>query len=86
MVNMIWQDDETGVCVVTHELFSGPARMIGIVMPLVSRKLTWTCEELKAVVKRYEGKLGYGLRKGEGMPRILELFQVQALMPIDHIL
>jgi hypothetical protein len=68
MVNMIWMDEKTGVCVVTHELFSRPAQLIGVVMPLVSRKHTWTSEELKAVVTRYESKLGYKLQKDQETP------------------
>jgi len=86
MVNMIWQDDETGICVVTHELFSRPHSLTGIVMPLVDRKTTWTGEEFIAVVKRYEEKLGYGLEKGVGLPRILTLSEVEELCPVSHIL
>lgn len=55
-------------------------------MPLVSRKHTWTSEELKAVVTRYESKLGYKLQKDQETPRILRLSEVEKLCPIDHIL
>lgn len=37
MVNMIWTDEASGVCVVTHELFSRPASLIGVVLPLFKR-------------------------------------------------
>jgi len=86
MVNMIWMDELTGVCVITHELFSRPAELIGIVMPLVSKKHRWTSEELKAVVTRYEVKLGYKLQKTRENPKILTLSEVEKLCPIDHIL
>ena len=36
MVNMIWMDEASGVCVVTHELFSRPASLIGVVLPLAT--------------------------------------------------
>jgi len=64
----------------------GPSQLIGVVMPLVSRKHTWTSEELKAVVTRYESKLGYKLQKDQETPRILRLSEVEKLCPIDHIL
>ena len=86
MVNMIWQDEATGICVVTHELFSRPAQLIGIVMPLVSKKQEWTSEELKAVVARYEAKLGYELQKDQETPQILRLGEVEKLCPLDHVL
>jgi len=54
MVNIIWQDRETGVYVVTHELRSRPARLIGVVMPLAAEKSQWTTDELKAVISKYE--------------------------------
>ena len=86
MVNMIWMDMETGVCVVTHELFSSPVQLLGLVLPLVAEKSAWTSMELKAVVARYEAKLGYVLQKHGGMPTILTLSEVVKLCPISHIL
>lgn len=86
MVNMIWMDKETGAYVVTHELFSRPAVLIGIVMPLVSAKHVWTSEELEAVVARYEVKLGYKLQKDRETPKILRLSEVERLCPINHLL
>jgi hypothetical protein len=85
MVNMIWQDAKTGACVVTHELFSRPAQLLGIVMPMASEKQSWTSSELKAVVARYESKLGYKLQKDDGMPKILTLDKVEKLYPIPHV-
>jgi hypothetical protein len=65
MVNMIWQDRETGVCVVTHELYSRPAGLIGVVMLLAAEKSQWTTDELKAVITKYETLLGCTLQKNE---------------------
>ena len=79
-------DAETGVCVVTHELFSSPVQLIGIVMPLAPKKLEWTTDEFKAAVARYEAKLGYKLKKASGSPKILSLSEVEKLCPVPHIL
>jgi hypothetical protein len=79
-------DEQSGVCVVTHELFSRPAELLGVVMPLVTAKHQWTSDELKAVIARYESKLGYKLKKTQGAPSILRLSEVEQLCPIDHIL
>ena len=54
MVNIIWQDRETGVCVVTHELYSRRARLIGVVMLLAAEKSQWTTDEPKAVITKCE--------------------------------
>jgi hypothetical protein len=54
MVNIIWQDRETSVYVATHELYSRPAKLIGVVMPLAAEKSQWTTDELKAVITKYE--------------------------------
>jgi len=86
MVNMIWLDKESGVCVVTHELFGRPAQLIGVVMPLAPERLEWTAEELKAAVARYEAKLGYELQKDEHVPEILSLTEVDNLCPVPHVL
>jgi len=86
MVNMIWMDETSGVCVVTHELFSRPASLIGVVLPLATRKTKWTSCEFKAVVARYEAKLGYELQQNQGMPRILSLSEVEKLCPVTHVL
>jgi hypothetical protein len=85
MVNMIWRDEETGIYIVTHELFSMPARLIGVVMPLVPKKLEWTTDEFKAAIKRYEAKLGYELKEASRY-RILSLREVEQLCPVPHIL
>ena len=85
MVNMIWMDEQSGVCVVTHELFSRPAQLIGIVMLLVSAKHMWTSEGPQGVVIRYKAKLRYKLQKDEHAPRILSLTEVDQLCPINHI-
>ena len=86
MVNMIWMDTETGAYVVTHELFSKPVELLGLVLPLAAEKHTWASMELEAVVARYEAKLGYKLQKGRGIPYILGLSEVEKLYPISHIL
>jgi hypothetical protein len=86
MVNMIWMDEASGVCVVTHELFSRPASLVGVVLPLATRKRQWTSGEFKAVVARYEAKLGYELQKEECAPRILSLAEVERLCPVTHVL
>jgi hypothetical protein len=62
---MIWQDRETGVYVVTHELYSRPARLIGVVMLLAAEKSQWTTDELKAVITKYETLPGCTLQKNE---------------------
>ena len=82
MVNMIWRDEETDAYVVTHELFSRPAVLIGVVLPLASGKQAWTTEELEAVVARFEAGLGYELQKDGGTPKILSLSEVEKLCPI----
>jgi hypothetical protein len=84
MVNMIWQDEATGIYVVTHELFSRPAQLIGVVLPLVSKKQEGTSGELKAVVTCYEAKLGYKLQKDDGMSKLLSLGEVEKLYPYPH--
>lgn len=86
MVNMIWRDEETDAYVVTHELFSRPASLTGVVLPLANEKMSWTTEELKAVVARFESGLGYELRKDGGTPKILSLSEVEKLCPLAFFL
>ena len=85
-MNMIWMDKSSGVCVVTHELFSRPASLIGVVLPLASPKSHWASDEFKAAVARYEAKLGYELQKDSRVPKILSLSEVEKLCPITHVL
>jgi len=82
MVNIIWRDEETDAYIVAHELFSRPASLIGVVLPLASEKTSWTTEELEAVVARLEAGLGYELQKDGGTPKILSLSEVEKLCPI----
>lgn len=82
---MIWQDHETGVCVVTHELFSRPARLIVVVMLLAAENSQWTTDELKAVISKCETLLGYTLQKNEETPTIT-LCELEHLCPIPHTL
>ena len=86
MVNMIGMDEASGVCLVTHELFSRPASLVGVVLPLATRKNRWTSGEFKAVIARYEAKLGYELQKEECAPRIVSLAEVERLCPVTHVL
>jgi hypothetical protein len=83
MVNIIWQDRETGVYVATHELYSRPAKLIGVVMPLAARKSQWTTDELKAVITKYETLPGCTLQKNEETP-IITLCELEHLCPIPH--
>jgi len=80
MVNIIWQDRETGVCVVTHELYSRPARLIGVVMLLAAEKSQWTTDELKAVISKYETLPGRTLQKNED-PSTITLCELKHLCP-----
>ena len=80
---MIWQDRETGVYVVTHELYSRPARLIGVVMPLAAQKSQWTTDELKAVITKYETLPGCTLQKNEETS-IITLCELEHLCPIPH--
>jgi hypothetical protein len=80
MVNMIWQDRETGVCVVTHELYSRPARLIGVVMLLAAEKSQWTTDGLKAVISKYETLPGCTLQKNEETSTIT-LCELEHLCP-----
>ena len=59
MVNMIWMDTETDVCVVTHELFSSPVQLLGIVMPLIPLKL-WLWLWLWLIILRKKTALDKG--------------------------
>ena len=59
---MIWQDRETGVYVVTHELYSRPARLIGVML-LAAEKSQWTTDEPKAVITKYKTLPCYTLQK-----------------------
>ena len=85
MVNMIWTDEASGVCVVTHELFSRSASLIGVVLPLATRKRQWASGEFKAVNARYEALLGYELQREECAPRFISLAEVEKLCPVTHI-
>ena len=86
MMNMIWKDEASGVCVVTHQFFSRPASLIGVFLPLATRKRQWASGGFKAAVARYEAKLGYELQKEECAPRILSLAEVERLCPVTHVL
>jgi hypothetical protein len=85
MVNIIWQDRETGVCVVTHDLYSRPARLIGVVMLLAAEKSQWTTDELKAVITKYKTLPGCTLQKNEETS-IITLCEPEDLCPIPHTL
>jgi len=80
MVNIIWQDRETGVYVVTHELYSRPTRPIGVVMPLAAEKSQWTTDEPKAVITKHETLLGCTLQKNEETS-IITLCELEHLCP-----
>jgi hypothetical protein len=80
MVNIIWQDRETGVYVATHELYSRPAKLIGIVMPLAAQKSQWTTDELKAVITKYETLPGCTLQKNEEIS-VVTLCELEHLCP-----
>ena len=85
MVNIIWQARETGVYVVTHELRSRPARLIGVVMPLAAEESQWTTDGLKAVISKYETLLGCILQKNEEIS-VVTLCELEHLCPIPHTL
>jgi hypothetical protein len=85
MVNIIWQDRETGVCMVTHELYSRPARLIGVAMLLAAEKSQWTTDELKAVIIKYETLPGCTLQKNEETS-VVTLCELEHLCPIPHTL
>jgi hypothetical protein len=80
MANIIWQDRETGVYVVTHELYSRPARLIGVVMLLAAERSQWTTDELKAVITKYGALPGCTLQKNED-PSIITLCELEHLCP-----
>ena len=50
---------------VTHKLYSRPARLIGVVMPLAAEKSQWTTDGLKAVISKYEALPGCTVQKNE---------------------
>jgi len=85
MVNMIWQDRETGVCVVTRKLYSRPARLIGVVMLLAAEKSQWTTDGLKAVISKYETLPGCAPQKN-GEISVVTLCELERLCPIPHAL
>lgn len=83
MVNYVWQDNETGLLILTHEYYNQPYSLIGVAIPIFIKKQHHTADINKAI-QNFEELLGYELQDKENI-QILTAAQAEKYAPVSYI-